>query len=79
MKNNDREEAKVSQKMNYRVREILGTILLVAALVNRIVFHKADSDIVFDAGGKTIVIILILIFVLISYVQSNKIDQDDKL
>jgi hypothetical protein len=79
MKYNDRDDAKESQKRNYRVREVLGTVLLVAVLVKRIVFHEADSDIVFDAGGKAVVIILILIFIMISYIQSNKIDQDDKL
>ena len=64
-----------SKKSNGRIREVLGVILIIAAWINKTVYHKADSDVVFDSGGKVAIIILILIFFLIYYIQSKKMDK----
>lgn len=66
---------KKNNKMTDIILEVLGAIVLVAAVIIRAVFHTPDFDIVFDESGKAVVIILLLLFFVIYYIQSKKMDK----
>lgn len=74
----DHEKIKDTEKPNRKIREILGAIVLSAALIFDTVFHEQDSDTVFDAGGKAAIIVLMLTFFVIYYIQIEKNDYEQK-
>ena len=51
-KHSDCEKIVEIEKPSERIRESLGAIVLIAALIFKTIFHKKDFDIVFDACGK---------------------------
>ena len=62
----------MGQKRGEKIWEILSGILLFAVLIFKTVFHKQDSDIVFDAGGKIVIVMLLFLFFVIYYIQIKK-------
>jgi len=70
----DQENIREKQKPG-GIREFLGAVLLFTALIIKTVFHKQDYDTVFDAGGKAVIIVLMLVFFVIYYVQLRKADK----
>jgi H+/gluconate symporter-like permease len=73
-KHSNRENIEETEKPNEKIREILGAIVLFAVLIFKTVFHKQDYDTVFDVGGKVAIIVLILLFCAIYYIQIKKND-----
>jgi hypothetical protein len=77
-KHSDHENIEETEKPNENIREILGAIVLFTALIIKTVFHKQDYDTVFDAGGKAAIIVLMLLFLVIYYIQIKRNDKGQK-
>ncbi len=75
-KHSDRGNFGETEKPNEKIREILGAIVLFAALIFKTVYHKQDYDTVFDAGGKAVIIVLMLIFFVIYCIQIKNNDKE---
>ncbi len=74
-KHSDRENIEETEKPNKTIREILGAIVLFVALIFKTVFCQQDYDTVFNAGGKATIIVLMLLFFVIYYIQIKKNDK----
>ena len=68
----DREKMNATEKSKENIRENLGAIVLFIALIIKTIFHEQDYDTVFDAGGKAVIIVLMLLFFGIYYIQMKK-------
>ena len=55
------------------LREILGIILVAASFIFKAVYETTSYDVKIGAGGKAAVVVLIILFILILYIQSNKL------
>lgn len=77
-KHSNHENIDESKNPHGKIREISVAIILFSTLIIKTVFHKQDYDTVFDAGGKTVVIMLLILFFAIYYVQIKKNDKTEK-
>lgn len=71
----NRENIGGTGKLIERIREILSAVALIAALIYKTVFQERQSDVVFDVGGKAVIIVTLLLFLVICFIQNKKIDK----